>query len=453
MNKLLREVHSSCSIILIEDVDRALPDALMDPAASAASISADAEESAASGSPAAGPSVAKAAKKSGSGKRGHGRRGGDEDDDDDEEGDEPLSLAGLLDALAGAGASEGRLLFLTTNHINKLPHALLRPGIVDRTVEFTLGSVAMVRTLFINFYLLQEGLADQDDVAVRTKDEDNADDRLDQGDDECCAGSSLRLAAATPAGVPAATVRSLAAEFAARCGECKYGLADVQGHLLDWRESPQEALDNIWRLFEHERLSLSRTTSRLSASDAAALAPAPSFAPGSSLAPAASCCTRRPSGPIRPSAQLDDTSTADVLRRQRRQPVDSPNAVVTGGDEHGDGRHWAMPALGNDGEGGAAYDEAAHAEDMVLLRLLDGVAAVRSGARPSGRSWAMARSALALRRRGAGDKPQVAPPGGSGPGAIARTVSARSADAMEMRAAALELAAGGRPLSAAMSAL
>jgi hypothetical protein len=449
VRELLGKVRGTCSIILIEDVDRALPEALMEPSASA--LSADAEESADSNA-----ASAKENKRS-SGKRG-GRRGGDDDDDDDDEtGDEPLSLEGLLDALAGAGASEGRLLFLTTNHINKLPRALLRPGIVDRTVEFTLGSVRMVRTLFTNFYLLQEeGLADLDAMAPRAS-ENGDDDDVSNGDDldqggECCAGSTrLRLADATPAGVPAATVRSLAAEFAARCGECKYGLADVQGHLLDWRESPQEALDNIWRLFEHERLSLSRTTSR--SSTTGGLAPAVSFAPASSLAPAASSGgTRRPSGPIRPSAQLDDTSTAEVLRRQRRSPLDAPGAVVGGGDgAHGDDDDSRAAAAA------AGGDEAVHAEEVAhLLRLLDDVAAVHrgggGGSKPSGRSWAVARSALALRRRGVGSAPPAEPSSGSGPAAVmARTASARPADAAEMRAAAMELAAGGGPLRAAMS--
>jgi hypothetical protein len=458
VHELLRDVRGSCSIILVEDVDRALPETLMERADSADSsgMSAGAEESAEeSGGGSRGLWSGSKEKSSGGGKRG-GRRGDDEDDD--EAGEEPLSLAGLLDALAGAGASEGRLLFLTTNHIDKLPRALLRPGIVDRTVEFTLGSVAMVRTLFINFYLLQEeGLAaadpENDVAATGTKDADaDADDAddLDQGG-ECGAGASrLRLAAATPSGVPAATVRSLAAEFAARCGECKYGLADVQGHLLDWRESPQEALDNIWRLFEHERLSLSRTDSRSSASGAAALAPTPSFAPASSFAPATSCGTRRPSGPIRPSAQLDDTSTAEVLRRQRRLPVDAPGALLAGSDA--DDERGDAAAVG-----GAGGDE----EDVSrLLLLLDGVAAVqRGGAKRSGRSWAVARAALALRHRGVpqqlapqGSAPQLAPQGGSNPApAVTRTASARPADAMEMRTAALELAAGGGPLHAAMS--
>ncbi|KAG8832204.1 hypothetical protein FRC18_005414 [Serendipita sp. 400] len=39
-----------------------------------------------------------------------------------------LSLSGLLNALDGVAASEGRLLFATTNHIDRLDEALRRPG-------------------------------------------------------------------------------------------------------------------------------------------------------------------------------------------------------------------------------------------------------------------------------------------------------------------------------------
>jgi hypothetical protein len=72
------------------------------------------------------------------------------------EEDEPLTLEGLLEALNGAGAPEGRILFLTTNHIERLPRALLQPGVVDAAVEFSLGTKEALAQLFTNFYLLQD---------------------------------------------------------------------------------------------------------------------------------------------------------------------------------------------------------------------------------------------------------------------------------------------------------
>lgn len=42
-----------------------------------------------------------------------------------------VTFSGLLNALDGVTASEGRVLFMTTNHLNKLDPALIRPGIYD----------------------------------------------------------------------------------------------------------------------------------------------------------------------------------------------------------------------------------------------------------------------------------------------------------------------------------
>ena len=52
------------------------------------------------------------------------------------EGGAQLSFAGLLNAIDGVAAQEGRLLFLTTNHPERLSEALVRPGRVDKKVYF-----------------------------------------------------------------------------------------------------------------------------------------------------------------------------------------------------------------------------------------------------------------------------------------------------------------------------
>lgn len=46
-----------------------------------------------------------------------------------------LSFSGLLNAIDGVAAQEGRLLFLTTNHPERISSALLRPGRVDVKVK------------------------------------------------------------------------------------------------------------------------------------------------------------------------------------------------------------------------------------------------------------------------------------------------------------------------------
>lgn len=51
------------------------------------------------------------------------------------EGDSSLTFSGLLNALDGLAAQEGRLLFMTTNHRDKLDPALIRPGRADMQIE------------------------------------------------------------------------------------------------------------------------------------------------------------------------------------------------------------------------------------------------------------------------------------------------------------------------------
>lgn len=63
-----------------------------------------------------------------------------------------ISLSGLLNAIDGVTCQDGRLLFLTTNHIENIDSALIRPGRVDVKVELGLASRYQMENLFLNFY-------------------------------------------------------------------------------------------------------------------------------------------------------------------------------------------------------------------------------------------------------------------------------------------------------------
>jgi len=64
-----------------------------------------------------------------------------------------ISLGGLLNALDGVGAKEGRLLFAIVSRYEALDPALRRPGRFDYLVEFKLASRYQVGELFKKFYL------------------------------------------------------------------------------------------------------------------------------------------------------------------------------------------------------------------------------------------------------------------------------------------------------------
>ncbi|OJD20739.1 hypothetical protein ACJ73_07927 [Blastomyces percursus] len=63
-----------------------------------------------------------------------------------------LSLSTLLNTIDGAGAPEGHLLFMTTNHRQKLDPALIRPGRVDKEVAFRMADKAAAKELFLKIY-------------------------------------------------------------------------------------------------------------------------------------------------------------------------------------------------------------------------------------------------------------------------------------------------------------
>lgn len=63
-----------------------------------------------------------------------------------------LALIGLLNALDGVAAQEGRIVFLTTNHLDRLDKALMRPGRVDLLVELGNATGEQLRTMFLRFY-------------------------------------------------------------------------------------------------------------------------------------------------------------------------------------------------------------------------------------------------------------------------------------------------------------
>ncbi|SMY20834.1 unnamed protein product [Zymoseptoria tritici ST99CH_1A5] len=63
-----------------------------------------------------------------------------------------VTYSGLLNALDGVASAEERIIFMTTNHIDRLDEALIRPGRVDMTVEIGNATVWQMEQLWDRFY-------------------------------------------------------------------------------------------------------------------------------------------------------------------------------------------------------------------------------------------------------------------------------------------------------------
>jgi chaperone BCS1 len=72
-----------------------------------------------------------------------------------------VSFSGLLNALDGVGAQEGRIVVLTTNHRERLDAALIRPGRIDVEVELANASAAQLIGLVRRFYPQEQASLDQ----------------------------------------------------------------------------------------------------------------------------------------------------------------------------------------------------------------------------------------------------------------------------------------------------
>jgi chaperone BCS1 len=63
-----------------------------------------------------------------------------------------LTFSGLLNALDGAASKDGSLVFMTTNHIERLDPALIGAGRADVRMEFRSPTVAQANRMFLAYF-------------------------------------------------------------------------------------------------------------------------------------------------------------------------------------------------------------------------------------------------------------------------------------------------------------
>jgi mitochondrial chaperone BCS1 len=63
-----------------------------------------------------------------------------------------VTFSGLLNALDGVASGEERIVFLTTNHIERLDDALIRPGRVDMSIRLGHATLNQIERLWDRFY-------------------------------------------------------------------------------------------------------------------------------------------------------------------------------------------------------------------------------------------------------------------------------------------------------------
>ncbi|KAI0664269.1 P-loop containing nucleoside triphosphate hydrolase protein [Cubamyces menziesii] len=202
-----------------------------------------------------------------------------------------VTLSGLLNALDGIAAQEGRILFATTNDYDALDPALCRPGRLDLHIEFKLASKYQCREMFRRFYLPSSS-ASKSTKDVDEVDEDEAIDDKDSGydsrsasvdaDDTSASEKSTSSAEASPtlAAAPSSrgssedtlttyvgmahTARApklsrkqaaeLADRFAAEIPNRSFSMATLQGYLMAYKTRPYDAVRDARSWVERRQL-------------------------------------------------------------------------------------------------------------------------------------------------------------------------------------------------------
>ncbi|TFK48574.1 P-loop containing nucleoside triphosphate hydrolase protein [Heliocybe sulcata] len=165
-----------------------------------------------------------------------------------------VTLSGLLNAIDGVGAQEGRILFATTNKYHALDPALCRPGRMDKHVEFKLASRYQARELFRAFYQPRRKPADPEE-----EEKEKEKWEKDSGFEEKLVDSS------TPPPSPRRKSRKLvgpdlgeqelgelAARFAEAVPERACSMASLQGYLMQYKTKPRDASANVAQWILHE---------------------------------------------------------------------------------------------------------------------------------------------------------------------------------------------------------
>ncbi|KAL0951948.1 hypothetical protein HGRIS_008599 [Hohenbuehelia grisea] len=135
-----------------------------------------------------------------------------------------VSMSALLNVIDGVGSEAGRLFFATTNYVDHLDSAFLRPGRIDKKVEYYLATKAQAASLFKRFF---------------------PNYTLSKPDEK---GSSIN---------------DLSELFAEGIPKHEFSTAELQGYLLLYKREPRSAAENVKGWVEQERISRQEREERL----------------------------------------------------------------------------------------------------------------------------------------------------------------------------------------------
>jgi mitochondrial chaperone BCS1 len=163
-----------------------------------------------------------------------------------------ISLSGFLNVIDGVASSEGRILVMTTNHIEKLDSALLRPGRVDLTIRFGYANFAMIKGLFMAIYSTLEADAldkysEMNGVAVERQESHVVNRKFEMS---VANGYASRKLGCHRHCRTDKEIGTLAEHFAKLVPADKFTPAEIQGYLLKHKTNPKGAIQGLEKWME-----------------------------------------------------------------------------------------------------------------------------------------------------------------------------------------------------------
>ncbi|KAG8422730.1 hypothetical protein J3459_010115 [Metarhizium acridum] len=157
---------------------------------------------------------------------------------------ESFSFSGLLNAIDGMAAEEGRILIMTTNKRELLDEALSRPGRVDIQIEFHNATSQQSEALYCQIYGDFTPLKPNNGALPAKK---GIKDQKDDKDEKLVASAASQI---DKVAVSPEEIKRLSKEFSKKIPDFLCSPAEIQEFLLCRKKHPQKALDDVERWVE-----------------------------------------------------------------------------------------------------------------------------------------------------------------------------------------------------------